>query len=115
MGRFVGGESMTSNYQTDRRFTVDMDTITDEQAQDLFVRLSQQFGWGGTLFTRIDAERNWNTEEDGPFTDEVWQAITLTWCWRKGLDEVLCQEGWELVNEAISEVVADRSTKKVEA
>lgn len=92
--------------------TVDLLTITEDEAINLYHRLAQQFGWGGTFFTREDAEERWDTDDDGEFTDEVWDAIRLTWYWRKGLDEILCERGWEIVSEAVWEVAHDRAKDK---
>jgi hypothetical protein len=103
-----------TNFHTDNPMTVDMTTITEDQATDLYYRLARNFGWGGTFFTRADAEERWDTEEDGPFTDEVWEAIRLTWWWRKGLEQTLCEQGWELVAEAVAEVSRARATGKAD-
>jgi hypothetical protein len=101
-----------SDFRNDNPMTVDMTTITEDQAVQLYFRLALQFGWGGTFFTREDAESTWDIEANGPFTDEVWEAIRLTWYWRKGLTEILTERGFDLVSEAITEVAEAREASK---
>lgn len=83
------------------------DNMTEGEAIALYFDLANQFGWKGTFFTREDAESSW-TEYHGqtePFTDDAWNAVLLSWYWRKGLEETLTERGWDLVHEAVSEAV----------
>jgi hypothetical protein len=88
------------------------ETMTEDEAIRLYFDLASQFGWQGTFFTREDAENSWQEYHDQsePFTDETWNAVLLSWYWRKGLHEVLTERGWDLVHEAVGEALAE-STK----
>lgn len=86
----------------------DTDNITEDEAIKLYFDLAGQFGWKGTFFTREDAENSWQEyhEQSEPFTDETWNAICLSWYWRKGLGDILTERGWDLVHEAVGEAVS---------
>jgi hypothetical protein len=91
---------------------IDTETITEDEAIDVYYKFAKRFGWGGTFFNREDAEERWmqDTGEDA-LSDDDWDNITSTWYWRKGLQDRLCEEGWELVQLAIDEVLANKTTK----
>lgn len=86
-------------------------SMTEEEATEYLVRMSRHFGWAGAIFTRTDIEdlhRNWHDElEDDytPLTEEQIDAVMSTRAWRKGIDERLCEEGFELLEIALNEVV----------
>lgn len=85
--------------------SIDIETITEDEALDLHYRLARRFGWAGTNFSREDAEARWEEKHEGvPFTDEVWEAIRTNYYWRKAVEEVACAEGWLAIDEAIYEV-----------
>lgn len=84
--------------------SIDIETITEDDAIDLHHRLARRFGWAGTFFTRADAQERWEQEQDTPFTDEVWEAIRTNYYWRKAIEEQACSDGWLAIDEAIYEV-----------
>jgi hypothetical protein len=62
-------------------------------------RLSGEHGFSGTLFTRTDAEDRAGTA----LSDEEWEKVQSTWAWKKGLQELLCTQGWEVVDDALQD------------
>lgn len=90
---------------------MNIETITEDEAIDLHYKLSRRFGWGGTFFTRADAESKWQelTGDDltnsEPLPDDVWENIRQTWYWRKGLTDSLTEYGWDIVNDAVAEAI----------
>jgi len=89
-----------------------VESMTEEEATEYLVRMSTHFGWAGAIFTRTDIEdlhRNWHDEleEDDytPLTEEQIDAVMSTRAWCKGIDERLCEEGFELLEIALDEIV----------
>lgn len=87
------------------------ETMTEDEAIRLYFDLASQFGWQGTFFTREDAENSWQEyhKQTEPFTDEAWDAVLLSWYWRKGLHEMLTERGWDFVHEAVADALAESS------
>ena len=86
--------------------------LTEDEALSVLYRLQTQFGWTGTVFTRGDAESDWQQsmplspgEEPGELPDELWTAIQTTWAWKKGIPEVLTERGWDLVADAVRDAL----------
>lgn len=91
--------------------TYDTETITEDQAIHLYYDIARRFGWQGTFFTREDAENSWQEyhNQTEPFTNEMWDTVLGSWVWRKGIHQLLTERGWELVHEAVGEVLAETS------
>lgn len=85
------------------------DDLDEQAALRLFHALRDHFGWAGTFFTREDcAQQAIDAEGDyaeRPLTDAEWEAVQRTWEWRKGIEEVLCERGWDIVADAVSEAL----------
>lgn len=90
---------MSLNILTDT--TIDMTTLTEDEALVLYHRLSAMFGWAGTFFTREDAATAWETPGEMGITDDEWDAVCSQYEWRKGLQDVLTERGWDLVFAAV--------------
>ena len=93
---------------------IDTETITEDEAFRVYYALSQRFGWAGSFFTRGDAEGEWQSqqalaESPIPFTDELWNDVTNTYWWSKGLPDRMTEDGWNLVAEAVREVMENNS------
>jgi hypothetical protein len=99
----------------------DIDALTEDEAMTLFHTLKARFGWAGTVFTRADAELEWQSTDEAlndessdawpDMPDDVWNAIQDTWQWRKGIANNLTERGWDMVTAAVAkaiEVVATR-------
>lgn len=82
--------------------------FTEDEAVRLYFEFSSRFGWKGTFFAREDAQSSWNEyhDKEGDLPDDIWEAVQNSWCWRKGLSEILTERGWELVHEAVSEALS---------
>ena len=86
-------------------------SLTEHEALTVFCDLQAQFGWSGTVFTRVDAEQEWqNTSygyggSDEKMPDTVWDAVQESWYWRKGLPENMCERGWTYVTQAVLEAL----------
>jgi len=88
-------------------------SLTEDEALTVFWELQRQFGWAGTVFTRADAEQEWNNQQydalgetpDAPLPDEVWDLVVGSWYWRKGLPEGMCERGWPYVTQAVLEAL----------
>lgn len=87
--------------------TIDLEVITEDEAIRLYHHLSNRFGWNGTFFTRQDAQDSYNDyhNKDGEMSDETWENVRMSWYWRKGLDEILTERGWDLVHTAVAEAL----------
>jgi hypothetical protein len=89
---------------------IDTDTISEDEAMTAYHTLAHRFGWAGTFFTRDDAQTEWRNQQfdietgleaDADLPDDVWDAVTSSWHWRKGLTDTLTERGWEIVSEAV--------------
>ena len=89
-------------------------SLTEDEALTVFLDLHDQFGWAGTVFTRVDAEQEWQNQQydasgrapDAPMPDEVWDLVVGSWEWRKGIPEMLCERGWALVFDAVYDALS---------
>lgn len=88
--------------------------LTEDEALSVFYALSVHYGWAGTVFTRGDAECEWQNQQydfetgetpDAPLPDNVWNNILASWEWRKGIAETLTERGWDLVSNAVEEAI----------
>lgn len=86
---------------------MDIENITESQALDLFLRLSDRFGWAGTVFTRADADQSWSEyhEQPGELSDDQWEQVCNTWEWRKGVTEMMTERGWDMVHDAVGDLL----------
>ncbi len=89
-------------------------SLTEDEGLTVFWELQRKFGWSGTVFTRADAEQEWQNAQydettgltfDDPMPDEVWDLVVGSWEWRKGIPEMLCERGWPLVFDAVFNAV----------
>lgn len=92
--------------------TIDIDSITEEEAIKAFYDFSKKFGWAGTFFTREDASSTWEIFQDelapiGSMPDDVWDKVTSTYYWRKSIPERLTEWGWDIVREAVEEAIGE--------
>lgn len=90
--------------------------LSEDGAFVVFYAMCQQYGWSGTFFTKGDAEQAWNNyredqaeefsaDEDIP--EDIWDKIQNSWAWRRGMSERLAEMGWDMVHEAVREVMND--------
>lgn len=88
---------------------INTETITEDEAIRLHFDLANRFGWRGSFFTREDAQNSFNEYhgKEGEMTDELWDRVLLSWYWRKGLDEIMTERGWDLVHEAVAEALSE--------
>lgn len=97
--------------------------LTEDEALSVFYRMSVHYGWAGTVFTRGDAESDWQNQQydfetgetpDTPLPDSVWNRILTSWEWRKGIAEILTERGWDLVSQAVEEAMQadDRAAQR---
>ena len=88
---------------------IDTTTLTEEGAINLFHDLKYQFGWSGTIFTRADADADFQNQRDDlsfdHIPDEVWDAIVNTRTWNRELPDRMCEIGWDILTEAVSEAI----------
>ena len=98
----------------------EVEGLDEHDAMALYRHMAFQHSWAGTYFTRDDAESAWNATRDyfveehengydtdpipPEFDDAVWEQIRQTRTWRKGLGELLYEQGWELVENACAVV-----------
>lgn len=90
-------------------------------ANGVFTAFREATGSAGTVMGRGDAESQWDVhfehlaDDDGnlpadvAFTDEVWAQVRDTWAWSRGFaDSGWMGAAWELVSDAVEEVVRAR-------
>lgn len=80
--------------------------MTDDEAIALIIAIKRTHNFVGTVFTPRDVRdhlREYHfAEEDGREpTDAEMDAVFATWEWRKGMADILCERGWEVLNDAI--------------
>lgn len=92
--------------------TIDIETITEDEAVHLAIALERKFGWQGTFFTRQDADSSWTEYYEQPdvLTDEQWDKVQQSWYWRKGISQQLVETGLSIVNDAVYEALLDPSS-----
>lgn len=94
---------------------INLENINEEEGLTLLHHLVTKFGWAGTMFTRGDAEQEYIDQMEvldstplpvpDSMPDEVWDAVCSTWEWRRGMEDTLCERGWGLVTDAVSNVI----------
>jgi len=94
-----------------------INNLTEDEAINLIIAIEQKFGFAGTTFNRADAETEWQAQtrsdengdeiNDQPMPDEVWERVQQTWEWRKGINEMLTEHGWELVYLAVADAIKE--------
>lgn len=88
----------------------------EDEGLRLLHTLKREFGWAGTVFTRDDVETVWrehptvwdahgDAASEVVLPDGVWDAVRGGWYWRKGMDEILVERGFDLLNTAVDEAV----------
>lgn len=87
-----------------------IETLTEDQAMKLFWEMQNRFGWSGTVFTRYDAEQEWQNLQFDPATgltsdaslpEDTWEEIQNDWYWSRGIPDLLVERGWEMVSMAV--------------
>jgi hypothetical protein len=91
-----------------------LEGLDESEALSVFWTLQSQFGWSGTVFTRADAEQEWQNAQYDDTTGEtggdelpeaMWEAVQDSWYWRKGLPELMTERGWGLVGQAVMDAI----------
>ena len=84
----------------------DTQEVTEDQAFTILHQLRLRFGWAGTMFCRGDADALMDGEHAmDAMTDEQWWDLQMTWEWRKGLQEIITERGFEIISIAVDQVV----------
>lgn len=81
---------------------------SEDSALTLFHDMRREFGWGGTVFTRADAEGMARRD----LTDEEWSRVVASNYWKKGLPDRLAERGWSEVENALREAEITPATCK---
>ena len=86
---------------------IDTQECSEDQAFTILHELRLRFGWCGTMFTRGDADAIFDAEHAmDAMTDGQWSALQMTWEWRKGLQELITERGFEIISDAVSDVLS---------
>jgi len=93
---------------------------SESDAIEIWQALCDRFGWAGTFFTRSDVESAWNGYENinDPhidLPDEVWEKVQDDWVWTKGLTDRLCEIGFDMINELMSEIYMEADYMEAES
>lgn len=90
--------------------SINIETMTEDEAIRLYHDLAMKFGWRGSFFTREDAQDSYNEYhgQEGEMSDETWDKVSLSWYWRKGLEEIMTERGWDLVHDAVAEAISGK-------
>lgn len=81
---------------------MNLETMTEDQALELFYDMRRKFGWTGTVVVPQDLRDAFYSIEERQPTDEEMTAMTGSWAYRK-MDDWLGHD----VHEAITEMVFD--------
>lgn len=84
------------------RTPVDVDNLTEDEAQTLVSALANRFGWKYTVFTQSDV---WHCliDMNGEATAEQIKAVMATRMWTKTLEDAIIREGMLCVYDAIEQ------------
>lgn len=79
-------------------------------------QMARQFSWAGTLFLVGDIREGLEAEasfDDSPISREdipgLIDKVIDSWEWRKGIEHLGCEYGYELIQQAINEAIEQRS------
>ena len=78
--------------------------VTESEADHIFHILRSKFGWSGTVFSREDVESYLDRE----LTDEEWETVQNSYEWRKGVQDRMCERGWESIDYMCSSLELER-------
>jgi len=88
---------------------VNLESMTESEALDLFYKMERRFGWAGVLYTRRDVADVWDTlygsggdDDDPSISDEMWDAVRRQYGWRK-MGDYLSAEGHDGLVDAIND------------
>ncbi len=81
------------------------DITTESEAFTALHTLRARFQWAGTMFNREDVDAVLQGEHEMDVTDDIWNAVLNTWEWRKGLTEIITERGFEIISDAVSDVL----------
>lgn len=65
----------------------------------------------GTMFVAGDVQSIWETEweeELGIPLEDVWDELKETWEWRKGIQDLLAEHGFEIISMMCSQYVGEK-------
>ena len=82
------------------------DITTESEAMTALHTLRARFQWAGTMFNREDVDCLLQGEHEMDITDDIWDAVAWTWEWRKGLTEIITERGFEIISDAVSDVLS---------
>lgn len=97
--------------------TINIDTLTEDEAFRVFSEMQTKFGWTGTIFTRGDVEgmlEQYDPIHDGEtineFTDEQWDDFSSNKNWYRYCPEYLTEKGWDIIQGILDDWLrAERS------
>lgn len=84
---------------------MDIDTITEPEALDLFRTLANKFNWKGTVFSTIDIADEWINQTGEEITDEQMKLVQADSDWHRYLEDAVTTRGWEMLTEAVINVL----------
>jgi hypothetical protein len=83
----------------------------DERAAFAIVRtLEKRFGWAVALLTREDADACFPT---GAITDDQWNRLHTHGLWQEVLPACMTDRGWEIVADAVIELLPEEDCTPV--
>jgi hypothetical protein len=101
---------MTTNYERADEIVATLPDLTEEEAVWVIARIMNDHQITGALFGPNDIRDHLENsvlvgDVERPVTDADVEAVLRTWEWRKGICEVLCERGYELLADACDEVL----------
>jgi transcription elongation factor GreA-like protein len=81
-----------------------VDNLSEDEAWEVVHLVCRRFLWHAEIFDFDDARQWWGEEENGPFTEEIWEEVVN-----------ICDHVWggkEAVYEVLDDV-AERRSKEV--
>lgn len=89
--------------------------ITEEEGFAILHLLKRKFDWAGTVFTRDDirSQISWIRDvqigdlDGDESADWIVDRIAGDRYWREGLEDWMCEQGWECVYDAVAEAQSD--------
>jgi hypothetical protein len=87
---------------------MDIKTLTENQALDLFTEMKSLFGWKGSIFTQADLTdivSQWNDENETQLTNT---DITNSQHWQRHFEDELNNDGIASLQEALWEAKLEK-------
>ena len=100
---------------TDTAFTEQAKAFIDaipseDDAYTVLHALERKFRWEGSVFSLTEdvlplLNERMNEKFGRDATEDEIATFAAAWGWRKGMQELMCERGWEVISDVISDIM----------